>query len=170
MFAQALSFTCHAPTFLDPRSLRPYLFHTRTNTYHQQEIIIMCDPFNTSIEAALWDERHDLDPFIAEHYATNAQHELDRLPASQPFSARLAYVRRLHARYSALAATAQLPQDSNFEESDTAESLETFSTVLVVGDKEDVAEAVVGVATEHLLRTPSGFMSCSPRCPFVLLR
>lgn len=84
----------------------------------------MCDPFNTSIGAALWDECHDLDPFMAEHYATNAQHELDRLAASQPFSARIAHVRRLHAQYSALAATAQLPEDFDFEEPDSAERVE----------------------------------------------
>ncbi|KAG9945943.1 hypothetical protein KCU85_g6917, partial [Aureobasidium melanogenum] len=85
----------------------------------------MCDPFNTRIEDALWDERHDIDPFMAEHYATNAQHELDRLAVSQPFSARTAHVRRLHAAYSAIAATAQLPEDSDFDEPGSAEEVET---------------------------------------------
>ncbi|KAG9748394.1 hypothetical protein KCU73_g7097, partial [Aureobasidium melanogenum] len=64
---------------------------------------------------------------MAEHYAVNAQHELVRLAVSQPFSARIAHVRRLHADYSALAATAQLPNDSDFdfEESESAEEFES---------------------------------------------
>ncbi|KAH0373959.1 hypothetical protein KCU65_g455, partial [Aureobasidium melanogenum] len=85
----------------------------------------MCDPFNTKIEDALWDERRDLDPFMAEHYVSNAQYELNRLTASQPFSARTARVRRLHANYSVIAATAQLPEDSDFDEPDSTEEVET---------------------------------------------
>ena len=83
----------------------------------------MCDPFNTSTEAALWDERNDLDPFMAEHYATNAQHELDRLlTASCPDMQRLAHVRRLLGIYHALAALAQLPEDSDFEDKEIVSS------------------------------------------------
>jgi hypothetical protein len=76
----------------------------------------MCDPFNTSTEAALWDERQDLDPFMAEHHATNAQHELDRLlAASRPDQQRITRARRLLGTYHALAALAQLPKDSDFD-------------------------------------------------------
>jgi hypothetical protein len=76
----------------------------------------MCDPFNTSTEAALWDERQDLDPFMAEHYATNAQHELDRLlAASRPDQQRITRARHLLGTYHALAALAQLPKDSDFD-------------------------------------------------------
>ncbi|KAG9696431.1 hypothetical protein KCU95_g2332, partial [Aureobasidium melanogenum] len=85
----------------------------------------MCDPFNNRLEDALWDECHDLDPFMAEHYAANAQHELDRLAISQPVSARVMHVLRLYAAYSAIAATAQLPEDSDFYEPGSAEQFET---------------------------------------------
>ncbi|KAG9566465.1 hypothetical protein KCU71_g1689, partial [Aureobasidium melanogenum] len=95
----------------------------------------MCDPFNTCTETALWDERHDLDPFMAEHYATNAQHELDRLAISQPSSTRIAHVLRLHATYSALAATAQLPNDSDFEELKSAEEFESERMAFVHSDR-----------------------------------
>ncbi|KAH0346293.1 hypothetical protein KCU83_g7387, partial [Aureobasidium melanogenum] len=79
----------------------------------------MCDPFNTCIETALWDERYDLDPFMAEHYATNAQHELDRLAISQPSSARIAHV----------------PNDSDFEELESAEEFESERMAFVHSDR-----------------------------------
>lgn len=77
----------------------------------------MCDPFNTSTEAALWHERNDLDPFMAEHYAANAQHELDRALAACPHDQqRIVNVRRLLGSYHALASLAQLPDESDFED------------------------------------------------------
>jgi len=75
----------------------------------------MCDPFNTSTEAALWDERNDLDPFMAQHYAANAQHELARaLAVSSPNQQRIDFVRRLLETYQTLAALARLPDESDF--------------------------------------------------------
>ncbi|THX99154.1 hypothetical protein D6D03_07441 [Aureobasidium pullulans] len=66
----------------------------------------MCDPSNTSIDAALWDTRKDLDSQMAGLYAINAQHELDRIWAAPRTDLdRLGRVRRLHARYRALALT-----------------------------------------------------------------
>ncbi|THY59353.1 hypothetical protein D6C97_04118 [Aureobasidium pullulans] len=66
----------------------------------------MCDPSNTSIDAALWDTRKDLDSQMAGLYAINAQHELDRVWAAPRTDLdRLGRVRRLHARYRALALT-----------------------------------------------------------------
>ncbi|THX97132.1 hypothetical protein D6D02_09653 [Aureobasidium pullulans] len=66
----------------------------------------MCDPSNTSIDAALWDTRKDLDSQMAGLYAINAQHELDRVWAAPRTDLdRLRRVRRLHARYRALALT-----------------------------------------------------------------
>ncbi|KAG9564938.1 hypothetical protein KCU71_g1441, partial [Aureobasidium melanogenum] len=118
----------------------------------------MCDPFNTSIEAALWDERHDLDPFMAEHYAINAQHELDRLAVSQPFSAHIAHVRRLHADYSTLAATAQLPNDSDFEESESAEELESQRMAFVHPNR----LALMSSAREEIAPAPSQTQRRSP--------
>jgi predicted secreted protein len=86
----------------------------------------MCDPFNTSTEAALRDKREDLDPFMAEHYATNAQHELDNaLSASPPDQQRIAHIRRLLGNYHALAALAQLPDDSDFEDKEVVGSEDT---------------------------------------------
>jgi hypothetical protein len=83
----------------------------------------MCDPFNTSTEAALWDEREDLDPFMAEHHATNAQHELDRILTTSPLDQQcFAHVRRLLGKYHALAALAQLPDDSDFEDKEVVGS------------------------------------------------
>lgn len=111
----------------------------------------MCDPFNTSIGGALWGERHDLDPFMAEYYAVNAQHELDRLVVSQPFLAHIAHVRRLHADYSTLAATAQLPNDSDFEESESAEELESQRMAFVHPDR----LALMSSAREKIAPAPS---------------
>jgi hypothetical protein len=85
----------------------------------------MCDPFNTSIEAALWDERNDLDPFLAGCYATNAQHELDRaVTESRPDQQHIAHVRCLLASYHALAALAQLPEASDFDNCDDEEAVD----------------------------------------------
>jgi hypothetical protein len=89
----------------------------------------MCDPFNTSTEAALCDERNDLDPLLAEHYATNAQHELDRaLAASHPDQQRITRARRLLGTYHGLAALAQLPEDSDFDNFE-AEEIEDMRSV-----------------------------------------
>lgn len=86
----------------------------------------MRDPFNTTTEAALRDERNDLDPFMAEHYAANAQHELDRaLAVSPPDQQRIAHVRRLLGSYHAIAALAQLPDESDFGEDAAEETVQS---------------------------------------------
>jgi hypothetical protein len=83
----------------------------------------MCDPFNTSIEAALWEERNDLDPFIAEHYATNAQHELHRACDAHPRNFQhIRNVCRLVSYYNSIATSAQLPEDSDFEDGEVVDS------------------------------------------------
>lgn len=96
----------------------------------------MPDPFNTSTEAALWDERSDLDPFMAEHYAANAQHELDRaLSASPPDQQRISHVRRLLGSHHALAALAQLPEESDFEETEAEATVESEGVASIHPDR-----------------------------------
>jgi hypothetical protein len=115
----------------------------------------MCDPFNTSTEAALWDERNDLDPFMAEHYATNAQHELDRaLAASHPDQQHIAHVRRLLGSYHALAALAQLPEDSDFDNFEAQVTVESEGMACVHPDR----LALMGSGSEETVA-----LSSSPR-------
>jgi hypothetical protein len=112
----------------------------------------MCDPFNTSTKAALWDERNDLDPFMAEHYANNAQHELDRtLAASRPDQQRIAHIRRLLGSYHALAALARLPEDSDFDYFEAQESVESEGMASVHPDR----LALVGSAGEEATASSS---------------
>jgi hypothetical protein len=80
---------------------------------------------NTSTEAALWNERNDLDPFMAEYYATNAQHELDRALTVSPLDQlRIAHVHRLLGDYHGLAALAQLHDNSDFEDANVTKTEE----------------------------------------------
>jgi hypothetical protein len=96
----------------------------------------MCDPFNTSTEAALWDERNDLDPFLAEHYATNAQHELNRaLAASHPDQQRITRARRLLGTYHGLAALARLPENCDFDNFQCEEAVDGEGLASVPPDR-----------------------------------
>jgi hypothetical protein len=120
----------------------------------------MCDPFNTSTEAARWDEREDLGPFMAEHYATNAQHEFDRaLAAPFPDQQRISHIRRLLGYYHGLAALIRLPGDSDFEDAIVVKAEEIAAgedTVFVHPDR----AALMATDDDDEITTCSRF--CSP--------
>lgn len=96
----------------------------------------MCDPSNTNWEAALRDERNDLDPTMACYYIANAQSELARaLSASPPDMQCIDHLKRLVRTYLALAAQARLPDESGLDEAEAEETVQSADVAQMHPDR-----------------------------------